>query len=86
MNNYFQFSRSKNTMRKNVFSVYKSIINFKTLEKMNLKNLNVQEMNKSEMKTIDGGFFGPFRAGLTLAYRQMWGLTISAKDFDIPMA
>ena len=42
---------------------------------MNLKNLNVQELTSKELKTKEGGFFGPFRAGLTLAYRQMWGVT-----------
>ncbi|HFK5587201.1 TPA: hypothetical protein ACGZ92_003426 [Elizabethkingia anophelis] len=42
---------------------------------MNLKKLNLVELNTKEMKETEGGFFGPFRAGLTLAYRQMWGLT-----------
>lgn len=37
---------------------------------MDLKKLNVQELNTKELKTTDGGFFGPFRAGLTLAYRN----------------
>ena len=41
----------------------------------NLKSLNLVELNAQEEKSIDGGFFGPFSAGLTLAYRQMWDLT-----------
>lgn len=41
---------------------------------MDLKNLKVQELSKKELKKTDGGFFGPFRAGLSLAYRQMWGI------------
>lgn len=35
----------------------------------NLKTMSLQEMRKT-----DGGFFGPFRAGLTLAYRSIWGM------------
>lgn len=37
---------------------------------MNLSKLNVQELSTKEMKKTQGGFFGPFRAGLTLAYRN----------------
>ncbi len=37
---------------------------------MNLTNLNVVELDAQEVMVIDGGFFGPFRAGLTLAYRN----------------
>ena len=49
----------------------------------NLKSLNLVELNAQEEKSIDGGFFGPFRAGLTLAYRQIWGLTFP-KDYYLP--
>ena len=44
---------------------------------------NLQEMSLQEMRKTDGGFFGPFRAGLTLAYRQIWGLTFP-KDYYLP--
>lgn len=46
----------------------------------NLKNLKVVELNAQELVKIDGGFFGLFRAGLNLAYRQLWGLH-SKEDF-----
>ena len=42
----------------------------------NLKTMSLQEMRKT-----DGGFFGPFRAGLTLAYRSIWGLQATREDF-----
>ena len=42
---------------------------FKTKQMKNLKTMSLQEMRKT-----DGGFFGPFRAGLTLAYRSIWGM------------
>ena len=47
----------------------------------NLKNLNLVELNAQEVKKIEGGFFGPFRAGLTLAYRSIWGLQATREDF-----
>ncbi|HIB8182277.1 TPA: hypothetical protein ACWX1I_003695 [Elizabethkingia anophelis] len=46
---------------------------------MNLKKLNLVELNAKEMKETEGGFFGPFRAGLTLAYRN-W-LSQQSNDF-----
>ena len=64
-------------MRKKFFSETKIFINFKNQKKMkNLKTMSLQEMRKT-----DGGFFGPFRAGLTLAYRSIWGLQATREDF-----
>ena len=60
---------------------YLLILNIKKMK--NLKNLNLVELNAQEVKKIEGGFFGPFRAGLTLAYRQIWGLTFP-KDYYLP--
>ena len=58
------------------FSETKYLLILKIKNKMkNLKKLNLVELNAQEVKKIEGGFFGPFRAGLTLAYRQMWDLT-----------
>ncbi|UKB85760.1 hypothetical protein LF887_09105 [Chryseobacterium sp. MEBOG06] len=52
---------------------------------MNLSKLNVQELSTNEMKKTEGGFFGPFRAGLTLAYRnwlaQNGGGTYNGSDY-----
>ena len=63
-------------MRKKFLVKQKYLLILKIKNKMkNLKNLNLVELNAQEVKSIDGGFFGPFRAGLTLAYRQMWDLT-----------
>lgn len=47
---------------------------------MNLSKLNFVELAEQEMKETEGEFFGPFRAGLTLSYRQMWGLW-SRRDY-----
>ena len=59
------------------FSETKIFTNFKKSKKMkNLKTMSLQEMRKT-----DGGFFGPFRAGLTLAYRSIWGLQATREDF-----
>ncbi|MBK1897197.1 hypothetical protein [Chryseobacterium paridis] len=52
---------------------------------MNLSKLNVQELSTKEMKKTEGGFFGPFRAGLTLAYRN-WlaqNSTFTANDYGM---
>ena len=66
------------------FSETKYLLILKIKNKMkNLKNLNLVELNAQEVKKIEGGFFGPFRAGLTLAYRQIWGLTFP-KDYYLP--
>ena len=43
----------------------------------NLKTMSLQEMRKT-----DGGFFGPFRAGLTLAYRSIWGLQATRENLS----
>ena len=76
-------SQQKTNAQK-VFSETKIFTNFKIKNKMkNLKNLNLVELNAQEVKKIEGGFFGPFRAGLTLAYRQIWGLTFP-KDYYLP--
>lgn len=49
---------------------------------MNLSKLKVQELGTKEMVKIEGGFFGPFRVGLTLAYRN-WLLQNSGSQ-NIP--
>lgn len=43
---------------------------------------NLQELSLQEMRKTDGGFFGPFRAGLTLAYRSIWGLHATKDDLS----
>ena len=58
-------------MRKKFLVKQKYLLILKIKNKMK----NLQEMSLQEMRKTDGGFFGPFRAGLTLAYRQMWDLT-----------
>ena len=71
-------------MRKKFLVKQKYLLILKIKNKMkNLKNLNLVELNAQEVKSIDGGFFVPFRAGLNLAYRQIWGLTFP-KDYYLP--
>lgn len=56
-------------MRKKFLVKQKYLLILKIKKKKNLKTMSLQEMRKT-----DGGFFGPFRAGLTLAYRSIWGM------------
>nr|WP_314499191.1 hypothetical protein [uncultured Chryseobacterium sp.] len=46
---------------------------------MNLSKLKLKELDKIEMGKIKGGFFGPFRVGLTLSYRN-WLLQNSGSN------
>lgn len=70
-------------MHQNIFGVLLKLYNFVKVIKMNLEKLKVTELNKQELRKTDGGFFGPFRVGLNLAYRQMWGLRTESKEMLI---
>lgn len=40
---------------------------------MNLKNLNVQEMNRQEMSKTEGGFWWAIAGALALSAIENWG-------------
>ena len=75
---FFSTLSQQKLMRKKFLVKLKYLLILKIKNKMkNLKTMSLQEMRKT-----DGGFFGPFRAGLTLAYRSIWGLHATKDDLS----